>query len=114
MTLVGCGDSMVRCARRSIRIEGVSMTAVLIIRIHVKSYDAWRTSFDAHIGFRRENGVTSSEVYCSPVDMTSVAVLATFDSVDTASAFVANPELAEVMKAGGVIGAPNITITEVV
>ena len=90
------------------------MSTVLIIRAHVKSYDAWRTTFDAHVGFRRENGVTSSEVYCSPVDMTSVAVLATFDSVEAASAFVANPKLAEAMTAGGVIGAPNITITETV
>ena len=107
-------DSMVRCARKPIRIEGVSMTTVLIFRIHVKAYDAWRTSFDAHLGFRRENGVKSSEVYCSPVDMTSVAVVATFDSVAAANAFVAHPGLAEALKAGDVIGAPNITIAEVV
>jgi len=90
------------------------MTTVLIFRIHVKAYDAWRTLFDANIGFRRKNGVTSSEVYCSPVDMTSIAVLATFASVRAANAFVALPELAEALKAGGVIGAPNVTIAEVV
>ena len=90
------------------------MTTVLIIRIHVKSYDAWRSSFDAHIGFRRESGVTSNEVYCSPVDMTSIAVLANFDSVDAANAFIESPGFAEAMKEGGVIGAPNITISEVV
>ena len=89
------------------------MTTVLIIRTHVKSYDAWRTVFDAHVGFRREHGVTSCEVYCSPEDMTSVAVLATFDSVDAATTFVASPELGESMREGGVIGAPNVTITEI-
>jgi quinol monooxygenase YgiN len=90
------------------------MTTVLIIRIHVKAYDAWRTSFDAHIGFRREHGVTSSEVYCSPEDMTSIAVLATFDSTKAAQAFPASAGFAEALKSGGVIGAPNITVSEVV
>jgi hypothetical protein len=87
------------------------MTTVLIIRIHVKAYDAWRTSFDAHIGFRREHGVTSSEVYCSPEDMTSIAVLAT---TKAAQAFPASAGFAEALKSGGVIGAPNITVSEVV
>ena len=46
--------------------------------------------------------------------MTSIAVLATFESVEAANAFIESPGFAEAMKEGGVIGAPNITISEIV
>lgn len=90
------------------------MSVVLIVKANVAAYDSWRNHYDAHATFRRENGVLRDEVYCSPEDMTSILELLFFDTVASAQAFVANPELAELMKASGVIGAPHTTITETI
>jgi len=89
------------------------MSAVLIVKANVASYDPWQTSYDGMAAFRRENGVIRDEVYCSPEDMTSILVLHYFDTVDAARSFIANPDLADALKSSGVIGAPHFTITEV-
>lgn len=90
------------------------MSAVLIVKVNVASYDPWRTSYDRTAAFRRENGVTRDEIYCSPQDMTSILVLHYFDTVDAAQSFISNPDLADAMKSGGVIGAPHFTVTKVI
>ena len=91
---------------------GVAMSVLVLVKGNVTSYDHWRTAYDAGASFRRSNGVTRDEVYCSPEDMTVVMVLHYFDTVEAATAFVSNPALAEVMSESGVIGAPHITITQ--
>jgi hypothetical protein len=90
------------------------MPAVLIIKANVTSYDHWRTAYDASVSFRRENGVSRDEVYCSPEDMTSVLVLEFFETAEAAQSFASNPGLAEAMRSSGVIGAPLITIAQTV
>lgn len=89
------------------------MSAVLIVRVNVTRYDAWRTAFDANAHWRRGHGVISEEVYCSPEDMTVVVVLLDFDALEGAQLFAADPELAEAMKASGAFGTPRIIIAEV-
>ena len=88
------------------------MSVVLVVKANVASYDHWRNTYDEAAPFRRENGVLHDEIYCSPEDMTSVLVLETFDSVETAQTFISNPKFAETMKAAGVIGEPRLTITQ--
>jgi hypothetical protein len=90
------------------------MPVVVLVKANVTSYDHWRTAYDAHAGFRRESGVNRDEVYCSPEDMTFVLVLHYFDTVEAATTFVSDPALAEAMRASGVIGAPHITITQII
>ena len=90
------------------------MSAVLIVKANVASYDHWRDAYDGGATFRRENRVSHSEVYCSPEDMTSILVLHFFDKVETAQSFASNPGLAEAMRSSGVIGAPHLTITQMV
>lgn len=90
------------------------MSAVLIVKANVASYDSWRIAYDSAITFRRENGVTEDEVYCSPEDMTSILVLHFFDTVEAARSFASNPGLAEAMRSSGVVGTPRATITETV
>ena len=90
------------------------MSAVLIVRVNVASYDHWRTAYDAGASFRRDGGATDDRVYCSPEDMTSILVLHYFDTVDAANAFSVNPSLLTAMKESGVIGEPHMTITSVV
>lgn len=90
------------------------MPVVLIIKANVTAYDHWRTAYDSSASFRRENGVSRDEVYCSPEDMTSVLVLEFFDTVEAAQSFASNPRLAEAMRSSGVIGAPLLTIAQTV
>lgn len=75
------------------------MSVVLVIKANVASYDHCRNSYEDAVHFRRENGVLHDEVYRSPEDMTSILMLQTFDSVESARAFVAIPKCAEMMKA---------------
>lgn len=90
------------------------MSAILIIRANVVSYDKWRTAYDESYSFRVEHGVREEKVFCSPSDMTSVLVLHYFDSVEAASAYIADPALIKATKERGVIGAAHLTITSVV
>lgn len=90
------------------------MSAVLMVKMNVASYDPWRTTYDGTAALRRDHGVIRDEVYCSPEDMTSILVLHYFQTIDLAKSFVVNPVLADAMATGGVIGAPHFTITEVV
>ncbi len=90
------------------------MAAILLIKARVTTYDHWRTSYDANSTFRREHGVIGDEVYCSPEDMTSILVLHSFETVDAAQHFTADPAFAKAMHSDGVIGNPILTITEVI
>ena len=90
------------------------MSAILIVKARVTSYDSWRTSYDAKVTFRREHGASDVEIYCAPEDMTSVLVLHFFDSIGAARSFAANPALTEAFHEGGVIGTPHLTIVETV
>lgn len=90
------------------------MSALLIIKANIGSYDHWRTAYDKGLTFRRENGVTRDEVYCSPDSTLLVLVLHYFDTVDAANSFVSNPEFTEVMRSSGVIGSPHMVIAETV
>lgn len=88
------------------------MSAVLMIRANVASYDPWRIEYDNGATFRREHGVRGDEVYCSPEDMTSVFVLHYFDTLEAAKSFSSNSEFADLMKSSGVIGAPRMVVAE--
>ena len=90
------------------------MSVLAIVKANVTRYDHWRTAYDAGASFLRTNGVTKDEVYCSPEDMTVICVIHHFDSVEAATSFVSNPELAKVMGESGVIGAPHITIAQTI
>ena len=89
------------------------MSAIMIVKANVESYDHWRSAFDQRHSFRKEHGVTREEVYCSPEDMTVVLVMEFFDTLEQARSFAGSPDLASAMKASGVIGAPHIRVVEV-
>ena len=90
------------------------LSAVLLTKMNVASYDPWRTEFDRIVANRRAHGVARHDVYCFPEDMTSILVVEYFDSLDAARAAVAEPRLADDMQVGGVIGVPHYTIVETV
>ncbi len=86
------------------------MSGVLIVKALVGNYDKWRVAFDENAALRRENGVNSTEIYCSPEDVNTLLVLQFFDSVEKASSFASNPALVETMHAGGVVGPARVSV----
>ena len=88
------------------------MSALILTKMNVASYDPWRTAFDRIVALRREHGITRHDVYCSPEDMTSILVVEYVDSADGARAIAADPELLNELEMGGVIGAPHCTVVE--
>lgn len=83
---------------------------VLAIQHSVKDYAAWKAVFDEYspkIGgasFHRVNRMVS--------DPNTIAVVAGFESVDAATAFVSNPDLKAAMDRAGVTGDPRIEMYE--
>ncbi len=90
------------------------MPALVIVKADVEDHDAWRESFDAAAEFRDEVGVGAISIHHEPGNRSTVVVLLTFDSVEAATSFVNNPDLARAMKDGGVVGSPRIEVFETV
>lgn len=88
------------------------MAALLIVKAEVEDHDAWRESFDAGADFRDALGVGAISLHHGPGNRSTIAILHTFDSVEATESFISNPELAERMKEGGVVGPPRIEIFE--
>lgn len=82
----------------------------LFARHQVVDYDAWRLVYDA---FDRESlGVRQNAVYRSVDDPNDVTVCHDFDDRETAMSFASSEELKAGMIEAGVIGEPNIWITD--
>jgi hypothetical protein len=105
---------VIRFGFNQLPTSGDVMPVVLLVKANVTSYDHWRTAYDAGASFRRKNGVSRDEVYCSPEDMTSVLVLHFFATVEVAQSFASNPGFAEAMRSSGVIGDAHLTIAQTV
>jgi hypothetical protein len=94
--------------------SGDAMPVVLIVKANVASFDHWRTTYDSGATFRRENGVSREEVYCSPEDVTSILVLHFLGTAETAQSFASNQSLSEAMRSSVVVGTPRPTVTETI
>jgi quinol monooxygenase YgiN len=82
--------------------------ATLFVRHGVSDFGEWKRAYDAFDGERQTMGVTGHGVYQAEGDPNDVTVYHHFDSMEAAKAFMESPRLAEVMKAAGVQGAPDI------
>jgi quinol monooxygenase YgiN len=83
---------------------------VAAIRHPVNDYDQWKAVFDSYPP--TENGALFARVNRSVDDPNTVAVIAGFETVDAAKAFLDNPELKGKMMEAGVAGEPRIEIYE--
>jgi len=81
----------------------------LVVQHTVSDYDAWKNVFDAHAATRVSHGATSHRVLRDGNDLT---VLIEFPDAAALGAFANDPTLAEAMKNGGVVGAPQRAILE--
>ena len=80
------------------------------IRHSVTDYAAWKNVYDT---FRpTSEGAKFARVNRSVEDPNMVTVVAGFDTLELAKAFVANPTLQTKMTEAGIVGTPRIEINE--
>jgi uncharacterized protein (DUF1330 family) len=82
--------------------------AISLILHRVADFDAWRAVYDSVAPMQAAGGVTAESVHRMAGDPDNVLVIHEFDSVASAKAFFANPELMGAMQQGGVQGEPRI------
>ena len=90
---------------------------IITIQHTVSDFDHWKLGYDGDAEHRRAAGCTSATVSRSPANAdgsTDITAFLQFPDQAAAHAFLDNPELAEAMKAAGVIGIPDVQITELV
>jgi hypothetical protein len=90
---------------------------ILTVKHTVTDYDKWKIGYDADEPGRRAAGCTSATISRAPASADgSTDIVAFFQFPDAAAAkgFIDNPRLAEAMKEAGVIGIPEVQITDLV
>lgn len=86
--------------------------ATLFVRHDVRDFNAWKNAYDAFDAERQSMGVTGQGVYQADGDANNVTVYHHFEDMNAAKAFVRSARLKEVMEAAGVVGTPDIWITQ--
>ncbi len=85
--------------------------ATLFVHHQVADFPAWKQVYDAFQPTARGLGVSAGLVYVSADDPNDVTVIHEFATVEAATAFAANEQLHAAMARSGVVGAPNVWIT---
>jgi hypothetical protein len=83
---------------------------LLAINHSVKDYDTWKAGYDAMPP--TVAGAKFARVNRSVDDPNLITVVSGFESLDTLTAFVADPRLKDAMVEAGVVGSPRIEIVE--
>ena len=84
----------------------------LFARHSVADYGTWRKGYDDFESERPAFGVRGHAVFQTVGEPTDVTVFHDFDNAEAAEAFAGSERLKEVMEAAGVVGEPQIWITE--
>ncbi len=80
--------------------------ATFIVRHKVKDYEAWKKVFVEHGKVRAQAGFTKSRVYRYMDDPNHLILVCEVKNIEKAKAFAATPDLAQTMRAAGVIDEP--------
>ncbi len=86
--------------------------ATMVVTHDVEDYAAWREGYDRAQDLRDEHGCTDARVLRHADDGNRITVLHDFDSIDAARGFAEDPTLAQLMKEAGVVGPPQIDLTQ--
>jgi hypothetical protein len=90
---------------------------IVTIKHTVADYDKWKIGYDADEPDRRAAGCTSATISRAPASAdgsTDIVAFLQFPAVAAVNSFLDNPRLAEAMKEAGVIGIPEVQVTELV
>jgi quinol monooxygenase YgiN len=84
-----------------------------IVTQTVKDFDAWKTGFEAGDQMRKDAGITGYAVSQDPKDAKIVTVWLEADDQAKLEEFMKSKDLKAKMKEAGVVGAPKVTVYEI-
>jgi len=84
------------------------MANYLTVIHECKDYATWRKVFDADRPNRAAAGLTDIHVLREHDNANLIAIMLGMSDVGRAKSFIASPDLAAAMKAGGIIGTPRV------
>jgi quinol monooxygenase YgiN len=85
--------------------------ATMFARHTVSDYASWKKFYDGFDATRKSMGVTSDGVYRSAANPNDITIYHEFRSEAEAEAFIKSDDLKSAMQQAGVVGAPDIWIT---
>jgi hypothetical protein len=85
------------------------MSNYLLIRHKVRDFNEWKPGYDDHLTTRESAGLVEKQLLRGNEDPNEVVLLFQAADLDKARAFIASPDLREVMQKYGVIGMPDIS-----
>jgi hypothetical protein len=83
----------------------------LFVRHDVEDYDTWRKAYDDFAPTQEAGGVRAKGEYANVDAPNDITVWHRFDDRAAAEAFTNSPELHDAMQHAGVVGQPQIWIT---
>ncbi len=84
----------------------------VIVQHRVDDYDRWYPVFTEHEAVRRQHGATGHSLSRDLSDPNVIVIVNEFATLDGARAFSQDPSLPAAMARGGVVGAPQVWITD--
>lgn len=88
--------------------------AYLIGKSPVEDFEKWHSSFKDNESFRTENGEVGYQVFQSVDDPDEIVVIFQWDESEDPRAFFQSKEMHERMTDAGLLGPPDLTLTELV
>ena len=86
--------------------------ASMFVRHRVADFGKWKTVFDDHEGFRRQNGITAHSLHRDADDPNVVVIAFRVQDIARAKEFTASQDLRAVMEEAGVVGPPEFWFVE--
>ena len=80
----------------------------LTVRLKVKDFNAWRTSYNENEKDRASASITNGRVFRSADDANDVVILQDVADVSKARTWLDSKEMKSMMEKSGVIGSPSI------
>jgi hypothetical protein len=80
----------------------------LTVRLKVKDFNAWRTSYNENEKDRASAGITNGRVFRSADDANDVVILQDVADVSKARTWLDSKEMKSMMEKSGVVGSPSI------
>lgn len=84
----------------------------VILQHEVENYDKWKAAFDADHANRAAAGMKAHTVGRLAGTPDTAVVISQWEKAEDFQKLLQNPNLAEAMKAGGVIGKPVVQVVE--
>ena len=92
----------------------ITQTIRVMIRSHVKDWDAWKKAYDSHLQKRTDAGLTQRVIAHTAGDTHMVTLVFAVADLAKAKAFTTSQDLKDRMKEAGVDGPPDIYFYKVV